>query len=59
MAIIGVKKKRTDVDNGITICRAIHYLFHNIYGRHNNTKEQFEEFLMKIELGEIDISHIK
>ena len=53
------KEKRIDVDNGITICRAIHYLFHNIYGRHYNTKEQFKEFLMKIESGEIDISNIE
>lgn len=38
------KEKRFDVDNGTTLCRACHYGFHSIYGRGDNTKEQFEEF---------------
>lgn len=52
------KEKRTDIDNGITLCEEIHKLFHKIYGCGNNTAEQFEEFLMNIEYGEIDISNI-
>jgi 5-methylcytosine-specific restriction endonuclease McrA len=40
---------RLDIDNGITTCDKCHSpkyngSFHNIYGSHNNTREQFEEF---------------
>lgn len=42
--------KRTDVTNGITLSEDIHKAFHAKYGRGNNTKEQFEEFLGGIEL---------
>jgi hypothetical protein len=37
--------KRTDVDNGITLCEDCHKDFHNIYGYGNNTREQFEEYM--------------
>jgi len=40
---------RYDLDNGITLCKDCHSKgdksFHSIYGTHNNTKEQLEEFL--------------
>lgn len=36
--------KRFDLNNGITLCEQCHKEFHNIYGRGNNTKEQFMEF---------------
>lgn len=39
------KEKRTDDTNGITLCKNCHQNFHNIYGRGNNTKEQFEEWI--------------
>ena len=39
------KDKRTDVNNGITLCEDCHKEFHSIYTYFNNTKEQFEEFL--------------
>lgn len=39
--------KRTSVDNGITLCKKCHNEFHNIYGRGNNTENQFKEFISK------------
>lgn len=48
------KENRFNVDNGITLCKPIHDLFHKIYGKKNNTKEQFDEFLIRIDSGEFD-----
>ena len=39
------KEKRVDDTNGITLCENCHKNFHNIYGRGDNTKEQFEEWI--------------
>lgn len=41
-------EKRTDDTNGITLCRSCHSNFHAQYGKGNNTKEQFEEWMHKI-----------
>ena len=38
------KELRYIVDNGITISTILHNKFHKIYGRGNNTPEQFNEF---------------
>jgi len=38
-------EKRTDDTNGITLCHNCHFNFHSIYGRGNNTVEQFEEWI--------------
>lgn len=38
---------RVDPNNGITLCENCHENFHSIYGKGNNTKEQFEEWLGK------------
>lgn len=41
------KEKRTEVENGITLCEICHKNFHMIYGKGSNTKEQFEEWFNK------------
>ena len=41
------KEERTDINNGITLSKEIHRLYHKIYGNRHNTKEQFEEFKQK------------
>lgn len=38
-------EKRTDDTNGITLCTNCHKNFHGKYGRGNNTKEQFEDWI--------------
>lgn len=38
------KEKRTDETNCITLCHNCHYNFHFIYGRGENTREQFLEW---------------
>ncbi|MFA1510069.1 HNH endonuclease [Priestia aryabhattai] len=37
-------EKRTDVNNGVTLCKECHDKFHDIYGRGDNTKAQFKDF---------------
>ena len=38
-------EKRTDETNGITLCKQCHKNFHDIYGRGNNTKAQYEQWV--------------
>lgn len=40
------EEKRTDINNGVCLCKDCHELFHNIYGHGDNTREQFYEFLI-------------
>ena len=39
------EKKRTDINNGITLCDKCHKKFHKIYGNKNNNIIQLNEFL--------------
>ena len=51
-------EKRTDDTNGITLCHDCHMKFHSFYGKGDNTKEQFEEWIGKpIEL--LESSYVK
>jgi len=36
---------RTSIENGVTLSKESHKLFHHIYGNKNNTKEQLIEFM--------------
>lgn len=46
------KEKRTDINNGKTLCDNCHIDFHKKYGYKNNTKEQYKEWLLsKINIG--------
>ena len=47
------KEKRTDETNGITLCTNCHANFHSKYGRGDNTKKQFEEWIGKA-VGELE-----
>lgn len=39
------REHRTNVRNGISLCKEIHDEFHNIFGRGNNTKKQFVDYI--------------
>lgn len=40
------RQGRTNVNNAVTLCNLCHEDFHKVYGRKENTKEQFEEYLL-------------
>ena len=42
------KLKRTDPDNGITLCKECHINFHKQYGYKNNNKQQLIDFIKSI-----------
>ena len=38
------KERRLDLTNGVCLCKHCHNEFHSIYGKGDNTEEQYEEF---------------
>jgi len=50
---------RYEINNGITLCEECHAIsklgsFHNVYGTHNNTKEQLDEYIQRYKSCEFD-----
>lgn len=40
-------ENRYNIENGVILCKYHHDKFHNLYGRGNNTSNQFDEFKIK------------
>jgi DNA-directed RNA polymerase subunit RPC12/RpoP len=43
-----------NIDNGVTVSYYVHNLFHKLYGKKDNTKEQFQEFSIRYNMSEFD-----
>lgn len=40
--------ERYDIENGVTLCTICHNKFHDVYGRGDNTEDQFNDFVKAI-----------
>ena len=38
------RERRIDITNGVCLCEVCHKEFHKLYGKGDNTKEQYIEF---------------
>lgn len=50
--------QRFNTDNGMTLYKPIHVLFHSLYGRGQNTRAQFDEFVKRCRAEEFSRSQL-
>lgn len=44
---IDFKEQRTDIENGIVLCKKCHELFHSIFGNKHTNKNQYKVFILE------------
>lgn len=53
------KEEWYDIQNGITLCDQCHIKFHNIYGKGNNTKDQYYQFKNLYGISHLELNKCK